>query len=678
MKHHIDMMDAGPDVNNEMNDAQKDRIINNNNSIEDMNDIEMANDDGYREHEEDDFDVNDVERAHSFDKRKAVSFIINLKEMHRIRETAAEDVASRVNNIVDSYINILKRRLYNYMQGLDNEIPEHTFNDLFHIELPFNGVVTAHERKKYIKENFLYVEPETVHVGQRLRVLRQRGHANLDVVRDTFIYIPLTESIEQLLQNKDILELVINQPTERNDRFYSDIQTGSVYCQNVHFQQNQIALPIVLYFDDVDICNPMSKRAGTHKIGLFYYSLGNLPVSYRSRLPAIRLLAVIKRNIMNKHNINVVLERIKKDLETLSTGITLNIHGNEYNIVGWCLCFVGDTLAAHEFGGFKTGVGFAFQKCRSCECTFNDMQENFEEHLFIERNLDRYDDQCYELSMAQTLSVRDVISRSYGINFRSLARDFPNFDLTQQIPYDIMHVIFEGVAVYEIKLVLKVLLDERFIVITEMNNLIENFSYGYANRSSQPTSIPAKVINGNETTLKQSASSMIVLMRLLPFFLIDKLNCPFNNQYIKFLIELCEITLILLSPIISYESVQMLRFMISSHLRQFKELFPDKNIIPKQHYLIHLPSTIEKFGALCNVWTMRFESKHNFVKERMAGCHNFKNIEKSISERFAMYECSLNLCDKHPLFNNDCMFGKTKPIHQIEYCKEKLESFFWY
>ncbi|XP_062593422.1 uncharacterized protein LOC134254909 [Saccostrea cucullata] len=220
MKHHIDMMDAGPDVNNEMNDAQTDRIINNNNSIEDMNDIEMANDDGYREHEEDDFDVNDVERAHSFDKRKAVSFIINLKEMHRIRETAAEDVASRVNNIVDSYINILKRRLYNYMQGLDNEIPEHTFNDLFHIELPFNGVVTAHERKKYIKENFLYVEPEKVHVGQRLRVLRQRGHANLDVVRDTFIYIPLTESIEQLLQNKDILELVINQPTERNDRRY--------------------------------------------------------------------------------------------------------------------------------------------------------------------------------------------------------------------------------------------------------------------------------------------------------------------------------------------------------------------------------------------------------------------------------------------------------------------------
>lgn len=138
------------------------------------------------------------------------------------------------------------------------------------------------------------------------------------------MYIPLIESIKQLLQNQDILELVINQPVERMDGFYSDIQTGSVYRQN--FQQNQIALPIVLYFDDVEICNPLNKRAGTHKICLFYYSLANLPVLYRSRLPAIRLLAVIKRSIMNKHNLNVVLEGIKTDLETLSRGITLTIN----------------------------------------------------------------------------------------------------------------------------------------------------------------------------------------------------------------------------------------------------------------------------------------------------------------------------------------------------------------
>lgn len=77
--------------------------------------------------------------------------------------------------------------------------------------------------------------------------------------------------------------------------------------------------------------------------------------------------------------------------------------------------------------------------------------------------------------MAQTQSVRDAISRAYGINGRSVARDFPNVDLTQQIPHDIMRVIFDGVAVYEIKLVLKVVLDDRLFSVTELNNLIDNF-----------------------------------------------------------------------------------------------------------------------------------------------------------------------------------------------------------
>lgn len=72
-------------------------------------------------------------------------------------QTAAEDVASGANNIVDSYIHILRTRLHHFMQDLNTEISERTFGELFEIELPFHGVVTAHERKKFIKENFLYI-----------------------------------------------------------------------------------------------------------------------------------------------------------------------------------------------------------------------------------------------------------------------------------------------------------------------------------------------------------------------------------------------------------------------------------------------------------------------------------------------------------------------------------------
>lgn len=72
-------------------------------------------------------------------------------------QTAAEGVASGVNNIVESYMHILRTRLRHFMQDLDTDISERTFGEIFDIELPFSGVVSAHERKKFIKENFLYI-----------------------------------------------------------------------------------------------------------------------------------------------------------------------------------------------------------------------------------------------------------------------------------------------------------------------------------------------------------------------------------------------------------------------------------------------------------------------------------------------------------------------------------------
>ena len=33
---------------------------------------------------------------------------------------------------------------------------------------------------------------------------------------------------------------------------------------------------------------------------------------------------------------------------------------------GTVIAFLADTLAAHEIGGFKVGVGFALCKCRVC------------------------------------------------------------------------------------------------------------------------------------------------------------------------------------------------------------------------------------------------------------------------------------------------------------------------
>uniref|UniRef100_K1QC40 Latrophilin-2 n=1 Tax=Magallana gigas TaxID=29159 RepID=K1QC40_MAGGI len=75
----------------ETNDAQTARV-HNNVSVHETNDLEMAMDvpmnmDGYNDHENDEEDnMQDNYTDDYFDKRKAVSFIMNLKEVYRIRE----------------------------------------------------------------------------------------------------------------------------------------------------------------------------------------------------------------------------------------------------------------------------------------------------------------------------------------------------------------------------------------------------------------------------------------------------------------------------------------------------------------------------------------------------------------------------------------------------------------
>lgn len=44
-------------------------------------------------------------------------------------------------------------------------------------------------------------------------------------------------------------------------------------------------------------------------------------------------------------------------------------NGQLHKFSGTVLLMLGDTLAAHDIGGFKVGVGFALRICRHCMAT---------------------------------------------------------------------------------------------------------------------------------------------------------------------------------------------------------------------------------------------------------------------------------------------------------------------
>lgn len=47
----------------------------------------------------------------------------------------------------------------------------------------------------------------------------------------------------------------------------------------------------------------------------------------------------------------------------------MTVNGEEKLMKGGVLFVLADTLAAHQLGGFKVGVGFSLRKCRMCLAT---------------------------------------------------------------------------------------------------------------------------------------------------------------------------------------------------------------------------------------------------------------------------------------------------------------------
>lgn len=55
-----------------------------------------------------------------------------------------------------------------------------------------------------------------------------------------------------------------------------DIGDGELMKSHPLFSTRSHALQIILYCDDIEMCNPLGSHAGKHKLLMFYYTLGNI------------------------------------------------------------------------------------------------------------------------------------------------------------------------------------------------------------------------------------------------------------------------------------------------------------------------------------------------------------------------------------------------------------------
>ena len=101
---------------------------------------------------------------------------------------------------------------------------------------------------------------------------------------------------------------------------------------------------------------------------------------------------------------------------------------------------------------------------------------------------------------------------SFGISRNSLLNELEEFHVTSGLPPDIMHDIFEGVAVVELHCLLSALIkDHKLFSLAQLNNKIKKFPYGIPDRNNKPLPLPVTYLSKSSTeALKQNCKLLSI------------------------------------------------------------------------------------------------------------------------------------------------------------------------
>lgn len=553
--------------------------------------------------------------------RKIGLFLLKLKAKYHITNQAIQEIVECTHGIVDMQLNQLEIRTFKIIEeriGSDNilkeEIKKHfpAQNNMI-----FNDFLSHHRRLIYFQSELGLIEPVEISLGYNSK--RQFC---------TFQYVPLLPTLKKILQHDDVSKEVFS-PFLRNDGCYKDITDGLNFKSNPLFAFTGKEYPplfLLFYFDEFEICNPIGAYRKKHKLSAFYYILGNLKPHSRSNLSVIQLSILIRSVDLKYFGLECVIEPLIKELNILSKdGIVVP---GVATFKGGVLFICGDNLGSNYLGGFAESFGPNVMRfCRTCMIDKSEVQVEFNPKNFELRTVANYDNQMSNIENDETLNALS----DYGIKSRSCLYKIPQFHVLNGLPPDLMHDALEGIVPYEIKLVLKKLISLKFFTLQYLNQRIIHFKYGKTDSANKP------VEQTCDGSIIGNAASNWCLLRLLPYLVGTEI--PEGNKYWVFFLHLKYIVQLLFSPSFTISYISLLQDELVDHLRLFTELFPENNIKPKHHLLLHYPQHILNYGPPIRYHCFRFEAKHSYFKQVIHHTKQFKNPAKTLAQNHQLLQC---------------------------------------
>lgn len=489
---------------------------------------------------------------------------------------------------------------------------------------PFQTLHTQWRRQKKFNETYTVIKPMEVELGHRIDEYYDGVKLRRHKVSECFQYVSILHTLSTVMKTQSIRTVLEGEKISEDGKIRSFLD-GTKYKSFDFFTNHPNALRITFYFDEFEAVNPLGSKVGIHKIGGFYFCIQNFPLWINSRLKNIFLLGLAFADDIKKYGMDHIIKPFIEDMKILESEngyVTVDEFGDSLTIRAMLGAVSADTAGAHDLFGFMAAGSEYF--CRQCLISRPDF--HISNVKGIERTCRQHAEHLIKLKDDPNLKPH------YGVRLGSLFNDLKLFNVTENYAWDIMHDLFEGVIPLIVKLVLQNYLRSNKIRTDQLNARLKSFKYGYTEKTNKPSPnfTPAMIYNDTQK-IKQRATQQWLLSRVIPFILYDKVNN--NDNELILLALLNKLVSIIVMEEFSEGLLQYFDCLLLEFNSLFNMVFPGRNKINKSHHLIHYTDSIRKIGPLIHYWCMRFEGKHNELKQMAQTSNNFKNITKTLATR---------------------------------------------
>lgn len=555
-------------------------------------------------------------------------FAISSKFISRLRakpnvpaaalQTVLECTTEMFSEILESLLERTKKVIHDLGgdQNKNEQVADlcRDFTDCFH---PFAGLETNWLQVKYFLNAGTYIPPVSIPLGTSFdpQPHKKTGTVHQKQKLDTFEYVPIADTLKEVLKD-DVLEGIRAYRTrEPDDGVMEDFRDGEFYKTHPVLKDPD-SINILLYFDEVETTNPLSPKAGTHKLGMFYYSVKDLHPALQSCLGSKFLLAAVLSRHIKHYGMDAILAPIVHDLKLLeSEGISIATSEGEARIRVILGQTTGDNLGLHGLLGFVESFS-ANHPCRTCSIAREDAQSATTEDVSLLRTKETYEEDLQ-------VDERD-----------SILNQLKSFHVIDNYAFDIMHDLLEGVCLIEVKLTLQALINQELITLDEFNIRLTSFNYGHTEFTNKPCIVTQASLNRPLSATGQKAIQSYFLVRYFPILVGDRV--PADNENLLLIKMLLACMDVIFAPSVSLDETDFLARLIDEHHQHFLTLFPERHLLPKHHHMVHYPAAMRAIGPLINFSSLRFEGKHGYFKQIAQITRNFKNIPKTMARRHQM------------------------------------------